>query len=373
VNVEIRDDDLEAFFAVPFRVYPPDAPFVSPPERDVRRLLDPVRNPLFGPSGRGARRVLTVHRGDAPVGRLVALFHGTANRRSGRRLAQFGFFDCADDLEAAEALFAEAEAFARARDCERLTGNFNLTGTQPLGVLTDGFEHAPYRGMVWNPPHVPRLLEALGFTPTFPMRTFELSPRDADLTSLDTPAARERLADRALRWTRVRLRDPGDESLEELRLVLNDGLGATPPFVPLAPDEMRFQAAPVAAAADPAITVLVHDADGPIGAAIALPDDAAVLRATRSRPHWTVPLRRLWQRVAGRRAVLVTYTVARRARGRGLSAAMLRRLLEALRRGRYTRLGVRWIPDHDVGTLDQLHRLGARPLHRGCLYEKGLR
>ena len=38
-----------------------------------------------------------------------------------------------------------------------IAGNFNLTAMQMVGVVTDGFEHAPYIDMMWSPPHIARL------------------------------------------------------------------------------------------------------------------------------------------------------------------------------------------------------------------------
>src|SRR5258706_11636512 len=109
--VMLRDDDLDAFFEVPFRVYPRDSLYVSPLKGDLARALDVQRNPLFGPDGRGVRRVITAHRGGEPVGRIVAHVHGASNDLYGERRACFGFFDCANDLDVARALLGAAESF----------------------------------------------------------------------------------------------------------------------------------------------------------------------------------------------------------------------------------------------------------------------
>src|SRR4051812_40888923 len=58
VPVTLRDDDFDAFFEVPFRVYDKDSLYVSPLKSDLRRALDPGLNPLFGTDGRGVRRVM---------------------------------------------------------------------------------------------------------------------------------------------------------------------------------------------------------------------------------------------------------------------------------------------------------------------------
>ena len=126
--LQLREGDLGAFFDVPFRAYGPDSLYVSPLKSALAGFLDERANPLF--ARHGARRVFTAHRGGEPVGRVVAHVHETSNARHDLRRAYVGFFDCADDIEAARALLAAAEGFARERGCDELMGNFNLTAMQ---------------------------------------------------------------------------------------------------------------------------------------------------------------------------------------------------------------------------------------------------
>src|SRR5699024_7301873 len=124
------------------------------------------------------------------------------------------------------------EAFVRSQGCDCVTGNFNLTAMQQMGVLTSGFDAVPYSDMHYNPPHVPRLLTACGFTPTFPATTHELDLTTFDPDRLLSAAVQARLADPALEWETLRARDFG-RILEDIRLVLNDGFARNPMFVPL--------------------------------------------------------------------------------------------------------------------------------------------
>jgi hypothetical protein len=368
----LRDDDLDAFFAVPFRVYPRESPYVSPLKSDLARALDPRKNPLFGDVGGGSRRVLTAHRGDAPVGRIVAHLHGASNRLHRERRGCFGYFDCADDLEVARLLLGAAERFAGDHGCDTLTGNFNLTAMQQMGVVTDGFDATPYSDMVYNPPHLPRLLAACGFAPTFPATTHELDLDAFDPTSLLHGRVAERLEDPALRWSELHTRDFA-RVLEEVRTVLNDGFAPNPMFVPLAPEEMRFQAADLSHVLDPRITALVHDAAGPVGVVLTIPDVNPMLRAMGSRLGPSAPWHFLRFRFGRRRrAVIVLYSVASRMQGRGLNGAMLFRVTTALKTAGYRSLGITWIGDLNAASLRQVERLGARRLHRVHLFTKRL-
>jgi GNAT superfamily N-acetyltransferase len=327
---------------------------------------------LFGEIGAGVRRVITAHRGGRVLGRIVAHVHGASNRLHGERHGCFGFFDCTDDLTVARALLDEAERFVRGHGCDVLTGNFNLTAMQQMGVVTDGFDAAPYSDMQYNPPHIPRLLEACGFTPTFPVSTFELDLRTFDPASLLAGLAAERLGDQELMWAQLRTRD-FERVLEQVRLVLNDGFARNPMFVPLAPEEMRFQAKDLSHVLDPRITALVHDDQGPVGVVLCIPDLNPMLRAMGSRLGVTAAWHFLkFRLLPRRRAVIIFYSVAARMQGQGLNGAMLHRVTTALRAAGYHSLGLTWIADVNAASLRQVERLGARRLHRLHLFTKQL-
>lgn len=366
----LRDDDLDAFFRVPFEVYPPASPYVSPLKSDIERALDVRRNPLFGEIGAGVRRVITAHRNGRALGRIVAHVHGASNRVHGERRGCFGFFDCVDDVGVARALLGEAEKFARGHGCDLLAGNFNLTAMQQMGVVTDGFDGVPYSDMQYNPPHIPRLLEACGFAPAFPVSTFELDLATFDPASLLAGAAGERLGDAKLFWAQLRTRD-FERVLEQVRAVLNDGFARNPMFVPLTREEMLFQAKDLSHVLDPRITALVHDDLGPVGVVLCIPDLNPMIRAMGSRLRITAPWHLLKQRLLPRRrAVIIFYSVAARMQGRGLNGAMLHRVTSALKRAGYRSLGITWIADVNGASLRQVERLGARRLHRLHLFTK---
>ncbi len=371
-TITIRDGDFDAFFNVPFRIYPEESLYVSPLRGDLARALDLGKNPLFGEAGAGVRRVVTAHRGGRPVGRIVAHVHGASNRVHGERRGCFGYFDCIDDLDVARALLGEAEQFARGSGCDVLAGNFNLTAMQQMGVVTDGFDEAPYSDMVYNPPHIPRLLAACGFTPTFPATTHELDLTIFDPSVLLRGQPADRLDDPTLRWAELRARD-FDRVLEHTRVVLNDGFARNPMFVPLTAGEMRFQAADLSHVLDPRITALVHDRAGPVGVVLAIPDLNPMFRDMRSRFGLTAPWHFMKFRLARRRrAVIVFYSVAARLQGRGLNGAMLHRVTTGMKQAGYTSLGLTWIADVNGSSLRQMERLGARRMHRVHLFTKQL-
>ena len=123
---ELIERDFDAFFEVPFRIYPESSPYVSPMQSDLRRFLS-AKNPLFREPD--SFTFFTVNRDGAPVGRIVAHVHRESNRRYGTRRSSFGYFDCADDPEAATMLLDAAERWGR-------THVLRIHGARARGVRT---------------------------------------------------------------------------------------------------------------------------------------------------------------------------------------------------------------------------------------------
>lgn len=364
MTLELRSGDGDAFFRAPFVAYEAGMGYVSPMRGDIMRMLDARKNPLW--LAGNPFRFWTAHRNGHPVGRIIAHVHRESNARHCTDRAQFGFFDCADDPEAARVLLDAAVAFAREHGLSELAGNFNLTAMQQMGVMTGGFGRRAYTDMIVNPPYIPRLLQENGFEPFFPMTTFEaklseIETLDAILPEGDkfhfAPIAKRVFAER----------------MEESRQVLNDGFDRNPMFVPLTEAEFQFQAGEMMSILDPRLSsVLQHDGE-PVGNVICIPDLNGFLTATRSRIGLAAPFHYLQYRLRRRRAVLIYYSIARAWHGRGIMPAMLAHTVRALADAGYEELGITWIGDENAASLRQMKRLNAKPLHRLHLFRKEIK
>lgn len=363
MTIELRSGDTQAFFEAPFHAYDDSVGYVSPMKSDIVRMLDTTKNPLWNAGNMCA--FWTAHRAGRPVGRIIAHVHGQSNRAHGWSRAQFGFFDCADDAEAAAALLGAAEDFARGQDLSELVGNFNLTAMQQCGVMTGGFSRRGYTDMVIGPPHLPRLLTANGFEPFFPMTTFELDLARA------TPPSEEPVATGAYSFAPIERRS-FPERMEDARVVLNDGFAHNPMFVPLTEEEFVFQAGEMSSILDPRLSSVLMEDGRPVGTIICIPDLNGFLHAARSRIGLLTPYHFLRFRFRRRRAVIIFYSVVRDRHGRGLMGAMLARTIRRLRAAGYRQLGITWIADENAASLRQMDKLGAEPLHQLHLFRKAL-
>jgi len=369
MGTALREGDFRSFFEAPFACYGADSRYVSPMRGDLERSLDAGRNPLFRDHAR--RTWFTAHRDGRIVGRVLAHVHEASNRLHGLARGYFGCFDCIDDAEAAGMLLEAAGAWARGRGCTELAGAFNLTITQLVGVVTEGFEHAPYTYQDYSPPHVARLLDALGFERFFPVRTFESELARLDPGSLLGDRQRALLADARWSWRPIPRRGLEARLLEACE-VLNDGFRDNALFVPLTPEEFLFPCEGLTWVIDERISFTAYEDGRPVGVVLCIPDLNPFLRATRSRIGWRTPWELAKLRLNRRRAAIIFFSVRRSHHGLGVNGVLLYHLARALKAGGYERLGVSWVSDGNAASLRQMEKLGARPLHRLHLFRKPL-
>jgi GNAT superfamily N-acetyltransferase len=366
--VQIREGDFAAFFEAPFACYGDDHPYVSPLKGDLRKSLG-ATNPLFRDFAQ--HTLFTAHRDGRIVGRILAHIHDASNRTHGLSRGYFGWFDCIDDDAVAAALLGAAAGWVRGRGCTELAGNFNLTITQVIGVVTEGFDEAAYTYQQANPPHVARLLENLGFKPFFPMRTFEADVSAIDPAALLGPAQHALLADPRWRFAPIRRRG-FEDSLRGACGVLNDGFARNSLFVPLTEEEFLFPCDGMMWIIDETLSWMAFHDDQPAGVVLCIPDLNPFLRATRSRIGLTTPWH-LWKLKRHRdRAAIIFFSIRAQHHNRGVNGVLLHKLVGALRAGGYRRLGVSWITDGNAASLRQMEKLRARPLHRLHLFRKAL-
>lgn len=366
--MQLVERDFSAFFDAPFHAYGSESAYVSPMKSDLARFLS-RHNPLFG-SDDDFTYFAVVQNGQA-IGRVTAHIHRASNVHFGEGRAYFGYFDCADNSEAAAHLLGAAEDWARVRGLRSLTGNFNLTAMQQAGIVTDGFEKAPFTDQVWNPPHVPKLLENLGYTRQFPMTTFVRDLGQHDLGEVLPDVARDALLKEGFYFAPITRRTI-NQRLEDARTILNTSFKDNPMFVPVSNEEFMFQAKDMKWIMDPRISKVVHYQGKPAGAVIAIPDLNPLLKSVGSRFGLSLPFHYLCHRARNDRAVVIFQGVMPEFQRKSVNPLMLCEMTRSLVQAGYQTVGGTWIADENTASLRQAEKSRATALHRLHLFSKDL-
>jgi hypothetical protein len=366
--ITIKEQDFSSFFAAPFAAYGPNSLYVSPMKGDLKRFLS-LKNPLF--SSLDDFTYFTAFQHNQPVGRITAHIHRASNKQFKATKCYFGFFDCADDAQAGEALLTAAENWARTRGMSEISGNFNLTAMQQAGIMTDGFENAPFTDQIWGPPHLPELLKANGYSQNFPMTTFSRSFESGSKPQLLPDEMRAGLLAEGFSFapfTRATIA----ARLEDARTILNRSFCDNPMFVPVSQDEFMFQAKDMMWIMDRRISKVVHFEGKPAGAVVAIPDLNPLVKHLGSKMRWSLPWHYMRHLKTRDRAVVIFQGVMPEFQRRSVNPLMLSEMTKDMLVAGYKTVGGTWIADENTASLRQTEKGGAEPLHSLHLFSKAL-
>jgi GNAT superfamily N-acetyltransferase len=300
----------------------------------------------------------------------VAHVHHESNRRHGEKVGLFGYLDCPDDAEIAEALLAAAADRHKRAGLDLLRGPYELTISQCVGAVVAGFDEPASFSQSWNPPHLPRLLEALGFGVALRMTTFRLD----DVDKLDASAM---LGDKQRAWLadpRVRVRSfelaRFDEDLAAAIRLLNEAFVENFGFVPLSPAEVAFMAAPMKRVVRPELTMFVELDGRPVGVGMMLPDFHVLFRRMSGR-LWPLG----WaQFLLGSRALdaAVAQFIATdpALQNQGLMRILVAEAVRRLRAAGFRTLDGTWISDSNARSRAQALAMGMREKHKLAVFSR---
>jgi hypothetical protein len=356
---------LDEFLRLPFALYRGDPLWVPPLVSEVRRTLDPERNPYFREA---SLRLFVGYRDGWPVARLAVVINGAHHKTFGVRAAFFGFFESANDEQAVMPLFAEAERFCRARNVEVLEGPFNPHHYSELGLQIDGFGTAPSFFQPYNPPYYPELLEKAGYRISARMQTMVNDDAGNDLVRRfgDLPARTCRSGYTVRSFSRAdRARD-----LAFMREVNNDAFAGNWHFLPLSAEEYAFAAKFMSFVTRPDLIKFVEHRGRPVAVLHGVLDINPLLRQWRGAAG---PVK-LLRFVRGRRAVktIILFTVAIRREYRHSYVSRLL-LAEFCRMARpFERAETTWMSADDRSALQAAEGLGMRPDKHFAVFAKEL-
>lgn len=357
---------LDDFLRLPFALYRGDPLWVPPIIAEVRRTLDPARNPYFADA---ALRLFVGYRDGKPAARLAVVVNHAHERAFGTRAAFFGFFESENDGDAARLLFDEAETYCRAAGAEVLEGPFNPHHYAELGLQIDTFGTAPSFFQPYNPAYYGELLERSGFRISARFQTMSsddigdsLRRRCGDMAAAPVPPGYS---------VRSFSRQSKARDLELMREVNNEAFAANWHFLPLSRAEYAFSAHHMGLVTRPDLIKFVEHEGRPVAVLHCVLDVNPLLRAWNG----TAGPVKLLRFLRGRRAVktLILFTVAIRAEYRQTYVSQLL-LAEFCRMARaFERVETTWMSPDNRPALRGAESFGLRPDKHFAVYAKEVR
>ena len=362
--------DLRRFIDVPWRIHDPSRhpQWVPPLRAMVRGALD-ERHPFYQ---RGARELFIAMRNGRPVGRIAAIRNEAHNEFHGDDLGFFGFFECADDQEAASALVDAASGWLAEHGLTAMRGPVSPSTNYEIGTLVDGFEHQPQVMTPWNPPYVDALLKGAGFAGVKDLIGYRIPLGDPGYALPERYAS---IAAKARENTNVRFRNVDlkhfDREISICWDVYNAAWERNWGFVPMSRAEFEQLGRELKPVLQPQ-WAFVAEIDGvPAGFMLALPDLNRIFKRIGTGRLLPTGIFRLLTGVSSlRTGRVMALGIKREYRSNGLFALFVHEIVT--RAQRFGAIGpeASWILEDNVLMNRPLLAIGAQPYRRWRLYER---
>lgn len=218
------------------------------------------------------------------VGRIAAIENKPFNEYHRTKKANFYFFDCENDPEAAALLFDAVFDWARKRGLTEVVGPKGMGPLDGYGILVFGHEHRNTMTMLnYNHPYYQQLVEALGFT------------KEVDFVSCYLPADKfqvpervERIAQRVMQRGGLQIKHFKNKKeliswAPRIGKAYNEAFVRNWEYYPLTQREIDFVVDNIMTIADHRLIKIIVHGEDVVGFLFAFHDVSAALQRARGR------------------------------------------------------------------------------------------
>jgi len=363
----------KAFIQVPFALYGKEDHWVPPLMIERSEHLDPKKNPYF----EHAKAALWIARsGGRDVGRISAQDCTLYRRHHGATRGQFGFIEAIDDPRVFAALFQTAEAWLRDRDVDHVSGPFNFSINDEMGLLVDGFDTPPCMMMGHAKPYYAPRVEALGYA-----KARDVIAYDYD-TGAEIPRSMVAMIRKAKKAGDLVIRPLSkaklDDDLETILDIFNDAWRDNWGFVPMTDSEIKALGAVLKFLVKEEYVVIAYWKGEPAATAVTFPninDWIADLNGRLLPFGWAKLLWRLLMRPP-RSVRLPLMGVRKIHQSTPVGAALAIGVVDAVRSYHMSRgthhAELSWILEDNDAMRRMIESLGGRPYKTYRVYEKAI-
>lgn len=266
--------DLMTFIRVPGKIYAGAPGFSEPLEFERLATHDPRKAPFFR---HGKAQYFNAARGGRAIGRIAAIRDEWTHAVHGPDTGFFGFFDCAEDEEAARALLEAAGTWVKAAGGREIRGPFSHSINEETGLMISGFDERPVLMMPYHPPFLGRMVENSGFSKIMDVEAWDYATGASGLRKRLESAKAAGIHIRTLR---------SEHYPAEIRTIVeifNDAWARNWGFVPFAEAEIAHLAESLKPILVPELVLFAEIGGKPVAMAVTLPNVAEIAQDFRGK------------------------------------------------------------------------------------------
>lgn len=359
---------LHDFIMLPFTLYKNEPNWVPPLIGDQKKLFNPKKNPYYQHS---EGKLFLAFKDGKLAGRISAHSNTQHNKEHHENIGFFGFFECLNDQETANALFEAAYEWNRYRGFTSLRGPMNFSVNQECGLLVDGFEYPPMVMMPHNFSYYPVLYENYGLTKTMDLYAFiseyhSIPQRIAEMA--EVISKRNNVQIRSLSYDKKQRKKDIETVFEIYTKAWQYNWGN----VPMTKPEFDNLVAELLPIADPDL-VFIAEVDGKLaGFSLTLPNFNEVLKVMQGRVNPLTILKALKAKKHITSVRVITMGIVKEFQGRGIDTLLYYHSFKnGLPKG-YYRSEFSWVLENNMPMINVAEKLGSKIYKTYRLYDKAI-
>jgi len=361
---------LNDFIRLPWSLYADDPMWVPPLLLERRMQLSP-KNPYIE---HATYCSWMAYRNDKPVGRISAQIDRLYLDRYQNDTGFFGMLEAEDNARTFQTLLNTAESWLRNQGMQRISGPFNLSINQELGLLVDGFDTPPVIMMGHARPYYAHRIEENGYFKEKDLLAYIID------TYFKQPRAMQAIMARAKNRVETRSLRKSDfkEELNIIRDIFNDAWSQNWGFIPFTDAEFEHLGKDMKLLVDENL-VKIAEVDGePAAFIIVLPNINEVIRDLNGRLLPFGWLKMLWRLKVKYPTTARVPLMGVRCRyhnsllGAALALMVIAAILEPSMKRGIKEMELSWILEDNIGMRDIIESMNGRVYKTYRIYSKEL-
>ncbi len=278
ITVESQKD-LMRFIKFQWKIYKNDPKWVPPLIMDRKKILDTNKNPFY----KHAEIELYLAEKDGElVGRIAAIKNDLHNKYHDDNAGFFGFFECINNQDVANALFDKAKEWLVEKGFSIMRGPANPSSNDEWGMLLEGFDDEPRLLMTYNPKYYLELCENYGFKKAKDLFAYKLENK-----KVIAQEKIKRVAEIARKRYRLNITQLNmkkfDAELEKVKYVYNKAWAPNWGFVPMTDEELEAMAKDLKQLVEPSLVLFGEIDNKLVGFALVLLDYNQIFKNMNGR------------------------------------------------------------------------------------------
>lgn len=360
--------DLNDFICFPWQIYKDYPLWVPPLISEQKKFFNPACNSFFKSSE--AELFIARDSSNKILGRIAAVKHQEHLDFNHDDAGFFGFFECVDNQDVADALFDRVAQWLNERELKIMRGPMNFTINDSCGLLIQGFEHEPALDMPYNPPYYEKLISKYGLCKKHDLFAFHFKPEYvADEFRKRVFETASRVENRGGALKPMNISNPVEDA-KILQKVYEEAWEGNWGHVPMSEEAFLNVAMENKKLFNPQMCLILKYKGEPAGAFFAFPDYAPAIRSMNGRVFPFGFFNFLIKKKKIKKFRVILLGIFKKFRNLGLESMVLKQMDLEYPKSGFNEGEFSWILESNHKVISTIENIGARKYKTYRIYDK---